>query len=148
MNTVDTFSSQSHYFILTPWEYPVAYVTFGLHWFSSLICIAVSLYFFRQKKGAWWVLIALAFALPLVGEIIRNLRHGLPPLPYSLAGPIQELSFNGEIKDSTGLPQTQTGGTTWYQTSQVSIYLDPVSPLVAMGLAWAYLAYRSSPKSC
>ncbi|HUB67673.1 MAG TPA: hypothetical protein VL981_09335, partial [Candidatus Methylacidiphilales bacterium] len=132
-----------HYFILSPWEYRDAYIAYGIHWLSSLICIAVSFYFFRQKKGVWWLLIALAFFLPLAGQLAGSLWYGEPLLPWGLVGPDQGFS-------SDNVPAGYPGGFipgAFTRTVQVFIPWDFISPIVAIALAWAYLADKSSVKS-
>jgi hypothetical protein len=131
---IDPAQHERYYFILAPWEYPQAYAAFALHWISSLICIAVGLYFWRRKRGPWWAVIALAFALPLLGTLGQGLWHGLPPLPAD----------TGNL-----LPQPdmfRQGG--FSNTRQVSVYINWnfVSPLVALALAWAYFAERKKPR--
>src|ERR1700735_1217841 len=73
-----------HYVVLSPLESPIAYAFFGMDWICSLSCILVALHFYRAKKGAWWMLVAVAFALPPMEHIGFCLMHGLPPLPYGL----------------------------------------------------------------
>jgi hypothetical protein len=107
-----------------PWDAPVAYLVLALIWITSAVCIAVSIYFYRQNYGTWWLLVALALAMPVVDEIVRPLSHGLPPLPYG-EKETQHLSSN----------LTVTGTT-------ISIYLGPMQPLLAVAFAWAFFADR------
>jgi len=123
-----------HYFTLSPLDEPWPYAVFCVHWLSSLACIFVSVYFFRKQRGAWWSLIALAFALPLISQTIFCLLHGLPPLPYGTAYPDQY---------SSPAPHGDTtGATVITKTVGVNVYLDDVTPLVAIALGWSYLADR------
>jgi hypothetical protein len=71
-----------HYVILTPGEAPITYLLWSITWISGLTGFLVGLSFYRRGRGTWWLLAAIAFALPLVGEICRPAVHGLPPLPY------------------------------------------------------------------
>jgi hypothetical protein len=122
-----------HRVILSPLENPVAYAAFALHWVSCLICVFVSLHFYRRKQGPWWIVIALAFALPLSENVLYNLRMGLPPFPYSVVYP-------DHVQPSDGLHSTIIT-----RASEVSIYWDTTTPVVACGLAWAYLRKRKTP---
>jgi hypothetical protein len=136
----------AHYVILSPLESPSAYAIFALHWFSSLICVFVSVHFFRQQRGNWWLLVALAFALPLVGYTIRGLAHGLPPLPYAI-----ESSYSREQLPTPPAPRTDgpnmahlTGSGYTISSRNSTSILDTVSPIMAIALIWAYLS--SIPK--
>ena len=106
---------------------PWPYVAFVLRWISSLVCIWVSVYFFRRQKGTWWLLIALAFALPLFGQLIINLAMGLPILPFETVYP--------ELPSIYHRPFT-TGSTRF---TEVHVYWDFVGPFIAIALGWAYL---------
>jgi hypothetical protein len=120
-----------HDFILSPFDVPIAYIAFAIRWLSSLVCIAVSIYFYRRKKGTWWLLIAVAFILPLLESVVGSLIHGLPPLPYGTSYPDHvspvKPGYTGNITKFTG----------------VAIYWDTVTPMLALALGWAYLADRS-----
>jgi hypothetical protein len=121
-----------HRVILSPLESPLAYTAFAVHWISSLICVFVSLHFYRRRQGPWWIVIGMAFALPLLGNVIYNLRMGLPPLPYSVVYPDHVQPYDG------------LHSAVIMRTSETSIYLDTTTPVVAVGLLWAYLIQRKS----
>jgi len=123
-----------HLFTLSPLDEPWAYAAFCLQWLSSLVCVFVSVQFFRKQKGAWWLIIALAFALPLIGQTFFGLFHGLPPLPYGTIYPDQH-----GAPASPGYSNNTTTGVT------VNIYWDTLSPLIALALGWAYLADKKNP---
>jgi hypothetical protein len=126
--------NQAHfsYDLLSPLSEPWAYSVFAVHCISSLVCIFVSVYFFRKQKGAWWLLVAVAFLLPLLGYTIESAAHGLPPLPYGVTSPFQQLPPTD--KDD--------GSTTFTRTTDVTISLDTVTPIMACALIWAYFADR------
>jgi len=128
-------SSHLSFYILSPITERWAYAVFALHWISSLICIVVSISFFRKGKGAWWSLVALAFFLPLLSYAVGCFMHGLPPLPYGLISPVRHL------------PPSEQGDNSavFTQTSQISVYLDTVTPLMALALIWAYFADKKQP---
>ncbi|MCE0499601.1 MAG: hypothetical protein LV481_16805 [Methylacidiphilales bacterium] len=118
-----------HYVILSPFESPILYALFGLRWSSSVICILISLYFYRSKKEVWWLLVIGAFALPLISEVITRLSYGLPLLPYGLR----------TIKQTyRGIPNVVhvAVNVTW------NSWECSMPPLMAIALGWAYLADR------
>jgi hypothetical protein len=119
-----------HEFILSPFEEPIAYIAFAVKWLSSLVCIAVSIYFYRRKTETWWLLIAFAFILPLLESVVGSLIHGLSLLPYGTAYPDQ----------ISPVPPGYTGSVTKF--TAVTIHWDTVTPIMALGLGWAYLANR------
>ena len=118
-----------HYVILSPLDSPLAYLSFAISWLSSAICIAVSIYFYRRKLGPWWLLVAAAFAIPLIVIVIWSLSHGLPPLPHGSEEPQH-------------VTHTLTGATIIIKGIKSNINLSPIEPLMAIALAWAYFADR------
>jgi hypothetical protein len=110
-----------HYVILSPVDFPHPYAFYALRWISSLICIFFSLHFLRAGKGTWWIMVAAAFALPLLAEVLVCLRHGLPPLPY------------GQIIHQDTFP--------WNPITTPKSYgsFTIIPPLMAVALAWAWL---------
>jgi hypothetical protein len=90
----------------------------------------VSVYFHRRKKGAWWLLIAVAFMLPLLESVVGNFIRGLPPLPYGTAYP----------DHVTPVPPGDTGNITTF--TGVTIYWDTLTPMLAVAFGWAYFADR------
>ncbi len=122
-----------HHYILSPLDQPWAYTVFLLHWISSLVCVGVSIYFYCRKKGSWWLLIALAFGLPLLGTIVIDASMGLPPLPYGTAYP---------PVDMPSVRPGYTAGTSSH--SETSIYLDTISPMVAAALLCGFFAERKT----
>jgi hypothetical protein len=130
-------STHASFYILSPVTEPWAYAVFAAHWISSLTCIVVSIAFLRKGKGAWWSLVALAFSLPLLGYAIECYSHGLPPLPYGLISPVQQLSPTEQGNASA----------TFTQTSQVSMTIDTVTPLMACALIWAYFTDKNQIQS-
>jgi hypothetical protein len=121
-----------HHYILSPLDEPWAYLAFILHWVSCLVCVFVGIYFYRQKKGTWWLLIALAFALPLLENIVTNFWLGLPPLPYGTAYP--------DLVSSA--PPGYAGNI--IKRQEVDIRLDSVAPIMALALGWAYFSDRKA----
>ena len=121
----------AHDVTLSPLESPVAYLWFAEGWISSLICIGVSLYFYRRGHGAWWLLVAFAFAVPLLAGVITPLAHGLPPLPF---GRLEE------IPPSAPVPAGMTGGTTY--VLQTAVTIPTFEPLLAIAFFWGYLQER------
>jgi hypothetical protein len=105
-----------------------------MDWISSLICIFVSLHFYQRRKGKWWMLVALAFFLPLLGSFLFDLRNGLLPLPYGIDYPAQY-----SARFTPGM------ATAMIKTTVVSISWDTVSPIMALALGWAYLADKKRP---
>ena len=110
--------------------------------------------------GTWWLLIAIAFILPLLEGVIGGLLLGLLPLPYGTAYPDQVQSAPTQyvghatvaVPSPTPEPNqdqprshvayghlTVTGITKF---SEVHIYWDSITPMVALALGWAYLADR------
>jgi hypothetical protein len=132
-----------HYDILSPLEDPLTYLLFALTWISCLVCVVLSFHFYRAKGQAWWLLIALAMALPLFSEVAIALSHGLPPLPYSLRYPAQEMISSAS---TPSFPQPDqpplTGASTIieYSVSRVQWSFGP--PLIAIALVWAYFDDR------
>jgi hypothetical protein len=120
-----------HRVLLSPLEHPVIYAFWFLHLFSSLICIWVSVHFFRQKRERWWLVVAFAFALPWFVSIIHSLLNGLPPLP---SGMESQLALQPQPASSMGY----TGSV--IKSTAISSNLDTVTPLMAIALSWAYLA--------
>jgi len=110
-----------HYITMTPREAPVAYLWFLIEWLSSGICIGVSIYFYRRAQGAWWLLVAFAFAVPLVLHVIFALAHGLPPLPYGL-------------QQKVLMPSGQT-----IILTKSDHYTSTLVPLMAIAMFWGYL---------
>jgi len=136
----------SHYVTLSPFEAPVTYVLFFVTWISSLFCIFISFYFRRTKNENWWLLIALAFALPLIFEVSICLSHGVPPLPYTLVLPDQtmrSLNESSAAPDNSPLPFTKS--LTTFSVSRVQWSFFP--PLMAIAFGWAYLADRRKWKA-
>jgi len=131
-----------HYVILSPLESPITYMAFVLTWVSCLFCIWVSIYFYRTQKGPWWLLVAAAFAFPLLAEGSLCLLHGLPPLPYRLVYPEQSLHpppLGPEAYSGPGArAQTTTTLTMSVSRAQWSFY----PPMMALALGWAYFADR------
>jgi hypothetical protein len=123
-----------HHEILSPLESPLAYAAFAVHWISCLICVFISLHFYRRRQGPWWIVIALAFALPLLGNVLYNLRMGLPPLPYCVVYPVHVQPSDGLHSAVITPVLTRAIG--------VSIYWDTTAPVMAVGLLWAYLIQR------
>ena len=118
-----------HYVTLSPWEYPHPYLFFVLRWVSSLACILFSLLLFRSGKGNWLLLVAAAFALPLLAEVAVCLRHGLLPLPYGF--------------------QTHQDVFPWNPIAPTKSYgaWSLIPPLMATALAWAWLDDRKKAAS-
>jgi hypothetical protein len=134
-----------HYVILSPLESPIAYAFFVVNWLSSLICIFVSVHFFRKQRGTWWLLVALAFTLPLLYFTIFCLLHGLPPLPYGV-----ESHFSQQHLPSALTSGYADGATASHLTGSIVVtrgvtsnsIFDPLPPLLAIALLWAYVADR------
>jgi hypothetical protein len=117
-----------HYVLISPFESPVLYALFGLRWGCSIICILISLYFYRLKREAWWLLMAGAFAMPLIFEVIVCLSHGLPLLPYGLRT-IRQPTKENFVTVSTLVKISY---------NQWSFF----PAFMAIALGWAYLAER------
>ena len=131
-----------HYVTLSPLEHPVIYAFFGLTWLSCLFCIWVSFYFYRARKGTWWLLIAATFVFPVLAELSMCLLHGLPPLPYTLVYPEQNLHpppLGPEEYQEPG-PHAWTTTTMTMSVSRAQWSFYP--PMMALALGWAYLADR------
>ena len=82
---------------------------------------------------------AIIFALPLVGEIVRPARLGLPPLPYGEEQGVfkpAHAPVTPPIFGSTG--STQVEETTIKSTS----HLNSFPLLMSIAFAWAYVAER------
>jgi len=129
-----------HYVILSPLESPITYALFGITWLSCLFCIWVGIYFYREKKGPWWLLIAAAFAFPMIAELTICLLHGLPPLPYSLVYPEQTIRPPSGPEDWHPPGMARTTGTIITSVSRAQWSFYP--PMMAVALGWAYLADR------
>ena len=112
------------YVVLSPVAEPIAYLSRSLLWISSAICIGCSLYFYRQKQGAWWWLVAAAFAVPLLGEVWRSISHGLPPLPFGVMES-QQPSADLTITNTTSFN-----------------FLPSIQPLMAIALFCGYLHHK------
>jgi len=138
-----------HYVILSPLVSPIAYANFVVQWLSSLICIFVSFHFFRKKRGTWWLLVALAFTLPLLNVTTFCLLRGLPPLPFGVEPYFsqQQLSpaqTSGYADSANTRHLTCQKSVPINVTSSVTtnIVFDSLPPMLAIGLGWAYLADR------
>ena len=118
-----------HYVVLSPFEYPHAYVYFGVRWISCIICVLFSLDFFRSGKGTWWLVVAAAFALPLLAETAVCLHHGVPPLPNGLQTHQDTFPWNPIA------PAKDHGS--W----------SLIPPLMALALTWAWCAERKKAAS-
>jgi hypothetical protein len=131
--------------ILSPLESPIAYALFIVHWLSSLICILVSVYFFRKQRGTWWLLVALAFTLPLLNYTTLCLLRGLPPLPYGVESYFsqQQLPTASTSSYADGLTASHlTGSTVSTRGVTSNSVFDSLTPMLAIALGWAYLADR------
>jgi hypothetical protein len=135
--------------ILSPLESPIAYANFVVNWLSSLICIFVSVHFFRKQRGTWWLLVALAFTLPLLYFTTFCLQHGLPPLPYGVESSFSQQQLppaptSGYADGVTARHLTRSTGPIVLSRGGVTsnIVVDPLPPLLAIALLWAYLADR------
>jgi len=131
-----------HYVILSPLESPITYALFGITWLSCLFCIWVSIYFYRTKKGPWWLLIAAAFVFPMIAELSMCLLHGLPPLPYSLVYPEQNLHPPPLGPEDYQGPGVHARTTTILTMSASRAQWSFFQPMMAIALGWAYLADR------
>jgi len=131
-----------HYVILSPLEAPITYVLFCLTWLSCLFCIWVSVRFYRSKKGPWWLLVAAAFAFPLMAEVSLCLSHGLLPLPYSLVYPDQATHPIPLGPEEYQGPGPRTGTMTIIRTSISRMQWSLYPPMMAVALGWAYFADR------
>jgi hypothetical protein len=134
--------------ILSPLESPLAYAFFIVHWLSSFICIFVSVHFFRKQRGTWWLLVALAFTLPLLIYTSFCLQHGLPPLPHGVESSFSQQQLppaptSGYADGVTARHLTgSTGPTVSTRGVTSNIVFDPLIPMLAIALGWAYLADR------
>ena len=126
-----------HYETLSPLAAPLTYVLFAITWLSCIVCVALSIHFYRAKGQPWWLLIALAMALPLILEVTACVLHGLPPLPYRLHYPPQEADSTPTSVQAAGPGSpTSTKVITEYSFIRVQWSFGP--PLIALALIWAY----------
>jgi hypothetical protein len=115
-----------HYVTLSPFEWHHPYVFYAVRWISSLACIFFSLHFCRKGKGVWWLMVAAAFALPLLAETAICLRHGLPPLPYGL-------QTHQDVFPWNPIAPTKSFGSWSF-----------IPPCMALALAWAWLDEKNT----
>jgi hypothetical protein len=127
-----------HYVLISPLQQPLTYLLFATTWFSCIICIVISIHFFRLRRGAWWLVIALAMALPLLEEVGAALWIGLPPLPYSLEYPPQHMidSAAGVAALDPSHGPVRSESIFVYSVSRVQWSFYP--PMMAAALVWAY----------
>jgi len=86
------------------------------------------------------LLITFAFLLPLLESVNFDLRHGLLPLPYGTAYPDQVYPAPAQhIGHAGGMV---TGSLVAVKRTEINIYWDSITPMVAIALGWAYLADR------
>jgi hypothetical protein len=111
-------------FILSPADYPLAYAAFCLKWGSYVLGAVLSAELWRITGARWWLLFAVACALPAVLCVIHYASSGSMPLPTG---------FVNAPSSSPGVTSTT-----------VRIEWDVVAPLIACALYWAYSQTKRS----
>ncbi len=120
--------------ILSPVHYPVVWVAFLLKWGASGACVFLGIRLWRATTARWWLLLSVAFLLPIVSYVVQCGLVGMPPLPL------------GYVSAERFMESSAEPTATFSRTVMVSLEWDITAPLVALALWWAYRIRRSNPE--
>lgn len=116
--------------ILSPLEFPFAWVAFVLSWGGAVACVLFAFKLWQATSARWWLLIGAAFLLSILSFIARCVMSGSLPLPHGMASPQIPLAPSSEY----------TFG--YSRTVRVAYDLNIAAPLIAAALWWAYRATK------
>jgi len=116
--------------VLSPLEFPLAWVAFVVNWGGVLACMVLAFRLWQATSARWWLLIGAAFLLSLLSFIGRSVISGSLPLPHGMASP------------EVPLPTSSANTFGFSRTVQVEYNFSIVTPLLAVALWWAYQATR------
>jgi hypothetical protein len=118
--------------ILSPLEFPLAWVAFVLSWGGAVACVLFAFKLWQATSARWWLLIGAAFLLSILSFIARCVISGSLPLPHGMAPP--------------EVPLPASTAYTFGSSRMVQVQYDfsIVTPLIAVALWWAYHATRGA----
>ena len=112
--------------ILSPLEFPFAWVGFVLSWGGAAACVLFAFMLWKATSARWWLLIGAAFLLSILSFIARCVISGSLQVPHGLASPEVPLP-----------PSTAyTFGSS--RMVRVEYDLNIAAPLIGIALWWAY----------
>lgn len=112
--------------VLSPLEFPFAWVTFVLNWGGAVACVLFAFRLWQATSARWWLLIGAAYLLSLGSFIARCVIFGCLPLPHGMA--------SSEVP----LPPSATYTFGKSRMVQVEYDLNITAPLIGIALWWAY----------
>ena len=112
--------------ILSPLEFPFAWLAFVVNWGSAALCVFFAFKLWRTTLAHWWLLIGAAFLLSIVSFVGRCVISGSAPLPHGMASP------------EVPLPASTANTFAFSRTVRVEYDFSIAGPLVAAALWWAY----------
>ncbi len=68
-------------FVLSPSEYPTAWVAYAVKWGTALLCVAMCIVLYRRQPRVWWLGLAIAFAWEPLVMVAMSAYAGVPPVP-------------------------------------------------------------------
>ena len=122
--------------ILSPLEFPLAWVAFVLSWGGAVACVLFAFKLWQATSARWWLLIGAAFLLSILSFITRCVISGSLPLPQGMASP------------EVPLPPSSAYTFGSSRTVQVQYDFSLVTPLIAVALWWAYRTTNPITEPC
>jgi hypothetical protein len=116
--------------ILSPLEFPFAWVAFLLKWGGALLCVFFAFRLWQVTSARWWLLIGAAFLLSVLSFIVCCVLSGSLPLPHGMASP------------EVPLPPSTAYTVGWSRVVQVAYDWDITAPVIALALWWAYCTIK------
>ncbi len=105
-------------FVLSPSEYPTAWLAYALKWGAALLCVAMCIFLYRRQPRVWWLGLAIAFAWEPLVMVAMSAYAGVPPVPV------------GFRQDKT---EDEVLGPDWVESAKVEWDLGCIGNAIAAG---------------
>jgi len=114
-------------FLLSPWEFPLAWLGFLSEWGGAAVCICLSWKLWRKTSARGWLILSSGYLISLLFFVARSTASRVPLWPHGYI--LQTQSF-------PAMPDSWSGAE--LTTFQFYVRWDLATPIVAIAL-WFFL---------